>query len=280
MEIPKSAQHSAPNSISGWLSAYAALVWACVRRQFVYRQNIVSSLTSSLLQLLLQVAIWYALFHSGNSQGASFIETITYFLLGNLVYGFVQSCAGEQIGQDLRSGDIGVRMVKPMSYHAQLFAADQGENTAWLISGYVPVVLFAGFVIGMQPPASGAAVGAALIVLCLGAVLSALINLIISYMSFWLTDYWFLSWFERGLMALLGGRALPMWFMPAWLVGISAYLPFQYAYYQPVALYLGRVPLSDLGRTLAIQLIWIGILYAAERFIWRRAMKKLVVQGG
>jgi viologen exporter family transport system permease protein len=47
-----------------------------------------------------------------------------------------------------------------------------------------------------------------------------------------------------------------------------------------VSLYLGRLVGSDALRALGIQLFWVVLLAALAALVWRRAVTKIVVQGG
>jgi ABC-2 type transport system permease protein len=79
---------------------------------------------------------------------------------------------------------------------------------------------------------------------------------------------------------LFGGTMLPLWFYPGWLLSVSSFLPFQYALYLPMNIYLGRTAGSDIASAFLIQIVWILILFGIERFIWYRVQHKIVVQGG
>mgnify|MGYP001081547821 CR=1 FL=1 len=61
---------------------------------------------------------------------------------------------------------------------------------------------------------------------------------------------------------------------------ITEFLPFRYFTYEPLAIYLGKTPVSEIPRVLLIQAFWLVALYAVERILWRRACKKVLVQGG
>jgi ABC-2 type transport system permease protein len=73
---------------------------------------------------------------------------------------------------------------------------------------------------------------------------------------------------------------LPLWFYPDWLLAICNVLPFMYAIFGPMEIYLGRVNVADSGFIIAMQLLWIVLLFGLERLVWARAQYKLVVQGG
>ena len=81
-------------------------------------------------------------------------------------------------------------------------------------------------------------------------------------------------------MTVFAGAFLPLWFFPAWLGALAAWLPFRYMNFVPVAIYLGRIPTGDLAPTLLLGLAWTLALLGLTGWLWSRAMRRLVVQGG
>jgi ABC-2 type transport system permease protein len=79
---------------------------------------------------------------------------------------------------------------------------------------------------------------------------------------------------------LLSGVYAPLWFFPDWFITMSRFLPFQATLSVPLSIYVGRVPLSDAGAQLALQAVWVASLALFTRFLWRRAARRVVAQGG
>jgi ABC-2 type transport system permease protein len=148
------------------------------------------------------------------------------------------------------------------------------------ITRAIPAFVVALFFIGLMPPVSTAAMVCFFVTAFFGCIIYMLISLIISYTAFWLIDYWYLEWFNWALFGLFGGTKLPMWFYPDWLTAICYFLPFRYAVFQPMAFYLGRVPVNEFGFSICLQLFWITVLFFLERFVWHLSQRKLIVQGG
>ncbi len=79
---------------------------------------------------------------------------------------------------------------------------------------------------------------------------------------------------------IFSGALLPLWFMPQWLQDFIKFTPFDSIYFTPICIYLGQVPSEDIFMTIVRQVIWLGILFVIGQILWKRATKKLVVQGG
>jgi ABC-2 type transport system permease protein len=262
------------------IKLYGSIIAKEAQRFFTYRTNILAGCLTALFMLGARYALWTALFATGNAGGSSLLETMTYFVICDIAMLWLASSYGNIIGTDIRSGDIAQQLIKPCSYHLLLVASFHATSLTATLTRALPMLIAALFFIGLLPPVSIGALVFFLFSAILGAIIYSLVDLIISYTAFWLTDYWYLEWFKRALFTLFGGLALPIWFYPQWLQTICEFLPFQYTIFQPLAIYLGRIPTDRIGFTLVMQLIWIAILFIIERIVWRMAKNKLTVQGG
>jgi ABC-2 type transport system permease protein len=48
----------------------------------------------------------------------------------------------------------------------------------------------------------------------------------------------------------------------------------------PINIYLGRIAMAELPILFLKQAVWILILWLISRFIWSKATKKIIVNGG
>ena len=83
---------------------------------------------------------------------------------------------------------------------------------------------------------------------------------------------WMLGW-------LFSGSMLPFEMMPGWLAKLSSVLPFQFRYYIPVEIYLGKIEGFAIVRALAMQMIWVAVLSSALVLIWNRNLKRFTAVG-
>ena len=267
-------------TFSGAAKLYAMIIAKETQRFFTYRGNILSSCLMGLLMLAVRYTLWTALFATGNAQDATLHETMTFFVVTDMLLIWLASSYGETIGTDIRSGDIAQRLIRPFPYHLQLVAGFHATSITATLTQILPMFVAALIFIGLLPPVSTAALLLFLFAAVLGGIIYSLIDFMISYTAFWLTDFWYLSWFKRALFTLFGGLALPIWFYPDWLRQICGFLPFQFAIFIPLEIYLGRIYGSEIASALGMQLFWIIALFLCERVLWRRLQYKLVVQGG
>ena len=262
------------------LNLYCVIISKGIQQFATYRTNIFARIVSALFMLGARYALWIALFATSNAGGTTLTETMTYFVIMDILMVWTTSNLGERIGSDIQSGDISLALIRPMTYHFQLLSGSHSGAVIHTLTGSLPILIVASVFIGILPPVSTGAFAVFILSAVLGGIIYIFIDLIISYTAFWLMDYWYIGWYKRALFTLFGGTALPLWFYPEWLRNISSVLPFQLALFTPLEVYLGRIYGADILFTLGMQAIWIVLLFFIERFIWSRAQNKIVVQGG
>lgn len=114
----------------------------------------------------------------------------------------------------------------------------------------------------------------------LGQTIYLLIQSILGYSSFWLKANWYIVWIENSLMGLFGGIVVPLWFYPEWMFNIANFLPFKYIIFDVTNIILGKCSNDEAFKIIAIQLLWVIILFIIERFLWIVGRKKIEINGG
>ena len=82
------------------------------------------------------------------------------------------------------------------------------------------------------------------------------------------------------LSDILSGLVLPIPFFPNFLQKISNFLPYRYVSDFPFRLYVGNISLQEGIKGIIIQIIWIIILILIGKLITKKALNKVVIQGG
>jgi ABC-2 type transport system permease protein len=130
------------------------------------------------------------------------------------------------------------------------------------------------------PPAGAGAAVVSILSIALGQMILYYLGLVVNLTCFWLTTNESANGMYLFIQDLFSGALLPLWLFPAWFVSVSAILPFQSTYYLPLSLYVGQAPLDSAPRLIALQLVWCGVLAVGTRFMWTRAERRVVIQGG
>ncbi|MFJ4784941.1 ABC transporter permease [Streptomyces sp. NPDC088794] len=235
------------------------------------------------VQIVLVASLWHGLYaHTGTTAGLTRDQAVTYAVLAVLasrLRELDQYAARDTVVQHLHYGTIVywyLRPLPPHRYYALRALGEQLYGFAWAFIGYV-ICLAAGVV---EPPKSAAVTGVFALSLLLGQWVLHYVMLLIDQLCFWTLRNDAAIMILIFAQNLLSGVYAPLWFFPDWFLTLSAFLPFQATLSVPLSLYVGRIPLSDAGAQLALQAAWVVILGLLTRFLWRRAARRVVSQGG
>jgi viologen exporter family transport system permease protein len=147
----------------------------------------------------------------------------------------------------------------------------------YLLTRAVPPFAITAGMFAVAAPRSAVAATAFVLSLPLAFLVSFAIRYLVALTAFWVTD-------ARGVLAVSGvvavfcsGAVLPLTIFPAGVGTVARLLPYAATVQVPCDLYLGR------GSTLAalgFQAFWAVTLLAVAAGLTRRAVLRVVVQGG
>jgi ABC-type uncharacterized transport system permease subunit len=119
-----------------------------------------------------------------------------------------------------------------------------------------------------------------LVSLTLAFTVSLLLWMIVGMSGFWLLNIGGLRNMIHIAGDFLAGALVPLWFMPDAMRAVVEFLPFQAMSFLPASIFSGQVSGSDVIQPITVQVIWVILLAVAAQLVWKRAQRKLVIQGG
>lgn len=267
---------------------YWEFVKIAFRARSAYRAEVVLLFISRILALFVQVAIWRALLgaqgEANSSLGAITLrEMVTYVIISRCISVFISLFAGYsplgQMGGKIRTGAIAMDLTKPVGLRENIFFGNLGNMLFEALVGALPMLLLGSLVFGLDVPPAPYLLAFAVVTLN-GLMLYFMISYVVGLLAFWYLEVWHFERLLNDLISVFSGALIPLWFFPPFLLSLSEWLPFRLIYYAPLSLYLEKVPLSAVGGIIFQQCLWLGALLLMEQILWRRGIKKLVVQGG
>ncbi len=258
-----------------FLSCAIKIIKVGFASDIIYRSNIIGKVISSIVVLFAHVSIWYGLYNSNK-----YIDIVVYLVLETIFLNFFCLEAGELISVEYCSSEIIGKMILPVDYRIYIICFILGRNVSNLFFYVTPMFLSCAIIYGFVTPSSFFILFVSFLSMVLGGMIYTLINMILSYLSFWLKSNWYIKFFQSALFTLFGGKNLPMWFFPVILTEISQFTPFYYSTYVPIALYLGKIPLQNTIWILLTQCFWILLLKFFESIIWKISLKRVASWGG
>lgn len=277
--------------VESWRGS-AATAWVvfktCIEERLVYRGDFFFSTFVRFLPIITQVFLWYQVFRVGSEaeisqlNGYGYRDMVAYFLLAMVARAF-SSMPGlaSGIALDIRDGGIKKYILQPIDLVGYLFWHRVAHKLVYYLIAAVPfgvVFWLLGDFFPEYPPFHIWICFLVSLVLAflIGFLLEALIGLI----GFWFLEVSSLLFIYMMLNYFLSGQMIPLdWLPPAVTMWVHL-LPFQYLAYFPAALYLGKIPEENLGRELCVMVLWVVVLYLANRVALRRGLKRYGAYGG
>jgi ABC-type uncharacterized transport system permease subunit len=268
------------STVAQRLPAYGKLTALTMQTIFAYRLNVAFECVGLLLQILLLKAVWTAVYGDrGAVEGVDLTTLLTYLTIANIQVWVIWPETTWLIQRKVREGKIAQDLARPVGLIPQLLAHQFGSTLVFLLIGLA--ILPLAFVIGvLRPPPSfeAAILYAVSLVLAVGVVTP--IGLLMGFVAFWTLETSGIQQIYRFANLFFAGGLVPLWLFPGPLRAAAELLPFQTQASIPVSIYVGRIAGADALRGLLVQAIWIVILGLAARFVWSRALRRVVIQGG
>ena len=250
-----------------------------VRRVYAYRMFTYLGVLQVFLQLVLLRAVWQAVYGDRNEVDGVPIETmITYLTVVGLLNFIIYPGIASEIGRRIEQGQVAVDMVRPVGFVRQMLALELGDSAGrWLL---LVVVIPGLMVVGsLTPPSPGAAL-LFLFSLALAFSVSVLMWLLVGLSGFWLMHISGMQGLVGMASSFLAGSMIPVWFMPGPLRTAVEWLPFQSILFLPASIWTGQATGTDIWRALGVQVFWVVVMGALAAWVWSRAQRRIVVQGG
>jgi ABC-2 type transport system permease protein len=266
--------------------ARARMYWTFTKKAFlrsaVYRFDVLSRMGYNIIFLLMWGSIWTALYAGkASAGGVSFKEMLTYIVVSQFLSGM--NGAGTpiwDIEEKVRSGDISLELMRPFDVPLRYLFADFGSVAFYFLFALLPLYILLFFFIDLSLPASWVTWVLFLVAAFIGFLIRYCVEMSFGFLTFFLVETGGIVDIFYFAMSLLSGSVIPLWFFPDWLQKIAVYLPFQGIYYIPNSIFIGRISGTEIALSIAIQAFWLAVCYGILRFVWHKASRKVVVQGG
>lgn len=228
----------------------------------------------------------YLAFYESNvaSVPMSINELVTYIWLGQAFYSLTYLYQRDKdIINMITSGNVAYELCKPGSLYFRWIFKIYGSKIAEVSLKFLPVILICSLLpspYNLTGPVSIYALIGFIFTLLLGSILIAIIITILHVLVFYTLDPKGILTCFRVVAEFFAGGIVPIPFLPKFLQAISKYLPFQYISDIPYRIYVGNVGENTILPTLIIQIVWIIIMLFIGLIITKKALKRVVVQGG
>lgn len=250
-----------------------------LRRTYAYRMWTYLGVLQVFLQLLLLRAVWQAVYGDrGTVDGVSIQTMVTYLTVVGLLNFIIYPGIADEIHRRIDQGMVAIDLVRPVGFVRQMLSIELGNSVGrWLL---LVVVVPGLMLVGSLALPNAGTLLVFLVSMALAFCISVLIFLLVGLSGFWLINI-------GGMRAMVGlssnflaGSMVPVWFMPDWLQTVVNVLPFQAIAFLPASIWVRQSTGFEVWRALGLQLFWLIVLAMASAWVWKRAQRRVVVQGG
>lgn len=214
----------------------------------------------------------------------TFQATSTYIWLQQAFLALFMSWFFEnEIFEAIQNGNIAYEICRPIDIYHMWFARGVATRLSRAVLRCMPILLVAAFLpapYGLGSPANAAALMWTSLTMILSLLVVVAMGMLIYLLTFFTISAAGIRMVASSLMGLLQGEILPIPFFPDGLKQVVELLPFASVQNVPFRVYSGDLSGAALYRAVLLQIFWLVVLVTAGKLLARRAMKKVVVQGG
>lgn len=236
----------------------------------VYRLNTLSYLLTQVTIIIGTLIVWYYNIENG-SNGISFKEIVTYYLIGQLF--ILQIEPHWSISEDIQNGKFSNQLIKPGNTWMSYFVEDLGVN---LFTNFIKVslslllaLIFNSFIVLPQKPETYLVF---IFSLVLGYLTSLFLSFLASFSTFWTVNSHGILELYNQLRLFFSGWFFPLNILP--FLKPFLFLPFSFTYYFQVQVFLEKY---DFWSSLAWLLYGyglLGVLMIITKIVYNIGLKK------
>lgn len=267
-------------------SIYLSFIKVGMQETTVYRINWFFRIVGNLIGCIVSVFVWNAAYRSSESSivnGFTSSQMMVYLCVAFLTSTITYSNTIYRIGDEIKTGAIACRLLKPVDYRLALLFQEIGNKilTTYLI--VLPIIFVVEFLrtLATDNIQFDVACFFCYLISCVFAyMISFLFNMCFGLLGFFTKNIWGVNMIKNTVISFLSGAVIPLSFFPKAFEKIIWCFPFASLNYIPTMIYLNVYNVYALWFYLGLQLFWIGVLWFGSNCLWKVALKQLCVQGG
>lgn len=250
-----------------------------------YRAVVIGEIITRYAWAFMEIFAYSALYRTGNvAFPMDFSQTVSYiWMQQTLIILFTVVFSDEEIYTAIGSGSIAYELVRPIDLYGRWFCQSAANRVAFTMMNCLPALLVA--LIMPKPYRLSLPLNMGQFLLFLLSTALALCVVVTFAMLMYISLFYIIS--QRGikiivtaLTTFLSGGLIPLPFFPAQVLAVVQLLPFAAMQNMPLLIYSGNIVGVDALKGIVCQLFWFVALFLIGQLTMRRALNKVIVQGG
>lgn len=248
------------------------------RRHSTYRVATAAAVLENTVVNILRGLVYAAVVKAaGDVDAFGTSQAITFAFVAGTIESSFWIVAPLEIGERIRSGDVITDLYRPVDVQGWWLASEAGRCGFALLAKGLPQVVVGLVVFDLATPRSLGSLLLFLVSIALSFVVAFAWKFIVALSGFWLLDVRGVTSLAGAVVTVTSGALLPLPLLPDELAHVLRWLPPAAMITIPFELFVGGTAAAP---RLATQAAWAVVLLLAGRWVLRRAVAKVVVQGG
>jgi ABC-2 type transport system permease protein len=252
------------------------------RRMTTYRSATFAGVFTNTVFGFLLAYVMVAVFQQRNTIGTfDLTDALTFTFVAQGMAMVVGAFGSDSdISDRIKSGDVIIDLYRPIDYQAYWAADSYGKAIFYAIFRGIPPFVIGALAFHLRLPDTLGNWLAFIATITVAVAVAFAWRFLLQCSAFWLLDVRGPNQLGMMFAMFFSGMFISTVFFPPWLATIGRFLPFASMVQVPGETFLGKHTGLDLVVVLASQLAWALVLLAVGRLVVRRAMRRVVVQGG
>lgn len=263
------------------MRVYVELARRSFQRHLAYRQATIAGIFTNAVFGVLIASVYGALYRSRGDAtevgGFGVNEIFTYVWIGQSLLMVIAIWGWWEMASSIQTGNVVVDLMKPVDYFGYWLSQDLGRAACHVITRFIPTFLIGALLYDVVKPGEPGRWLLFAASVTLGVVVSFAFRFMLNAAAFWMTDIAGVRAMALVATTFLSGLLVPITYMPPWLRTIVELLPFRTFVMVPIEVFLGH---GSATRALGLQVFWAVALSGMALLVLRRAVRKVVIQGG
>lgn len=264
---------------SGLPRILAAIAGAGFRRHSTYRQaTVAGAFTNTVFGFMRCYILLSVVDTAGQAGGYDRAQLATFVWFGQGLLAVVNFWSVLDLAERVRSGDVVSDLLRPVDLMTTYLATDVGRAGYATVTRFVVPVAVGMLTFDLYLPSDPAAYALFAVSVLLAVLISSTCLFLVGLTAFWLLDVRGVNMLWMLMAGAGSGLYFPLPILPEWLVTLLwVGTPFPALLQAPLDVLVGR---GSAGALVAGQVAWLAVALGVARLVQRRALRRLVIQGG
>lgn len=256
-----------------------ALAGAGFRRHATYRQaTFAGAFTNTVFGFMRCYILLSVTDAAGRAAGYDSAQLVTFVWVGQGLLAVVNYWGTADLAEKVRSGDVVADLLRPIDLMTNYIATDFGRAAYAALTRFVMPVAVGLLVFDFYLPDRPQTYALFVVSTLLSVLVCATCLYVIALTAFWLMDLRGVTMMWIFAAGAGSGLYFPLPFLPDWLVTVLwVATPFPALMQAPLDVLVER---GSAAALLGGQLAWLVVVFTVARLVQRRALQRLVIQGG